>query len=103
MELNLNTIKKHLNIDEWFKDDDLYLISLSDVAKEVVQQDLNTSFCDLKTTYGKVPDAVIHACLLFIGNCYANRESVSVAQLHEMPLSYRYLLDLYRKYSTISN
>lgn len=100
MDLTLNTIKKHCNIDEWFKDDDIYLLELSEVAQQVVQRDLDTSFESLKSTYGKIPDAIIHACLLFIGNCYANREAASVAALHPVPLSYQYLLDLYRNYSS---
>lgn len=36
MFLTLERIKKHLNIDEYFKDDDDYLMFLGDVAEHTV-------------------------------------------------------------------
>jgi len=37
--------------------------------------------------------------LLFIGNMYLSRESVTFGNAVEIPLSYNYLLDLYKDYS----
>ena len=36
MFLTLKRIKKHLNMDEYFKDDDEYLMFLEDVAEQTV-------------------------------------------------------------------
>lgn len=95
--ISLNRIKKHLNIDEYFTDDDLYLLSLRDAAKEAVERDLgfriDDFYCNCET-----PEAINHAILLMVGTFYNNRESIAAAQLHPVPISYQYLLDLYRKY-----
>lgn len=40
MQIELDLIKKHLNIDDSFKDDDTYLLALSDVAQDIVQNTL---------------------------------------------------------------
>lgn len=37
---------------------------------------------------------------LFVGNMYANRESIAFAQSYELPLSYKYLINLYKNYGT---
>lgn len=98
MDFTLDNIKKHCNIDSWFKDDDMYLLSLMGVAKDVVERDIDNTFSNIEAEYGKLPDAIVYACMLFVGHCYANRESVTVAQLHKVPLSYQYLIDLYKQY-----
>ena len=34
--LDLKTIKKHVNVDENFEDDDLYLLELAQTAKAII-------------------------------------------------------------------
>ncbi len=95
--LTIEQIKKHLNIDLSFTDDDEYLDSLSHVAEEAVAKYLD---CDLTDLYvnGELPQAVIHAMLLFIGNMYKNRESTTSAPVNIVPHSFELLCDLYRNY-----
>ena len=44
MQIELDLIKKHLNIDDSFKDDDTYLLALSDVAQDIVQKHIDCTF-----------------------------------------------------------
>lgn len=98
--LNLIDIKKHLNIDSYYTDDDIYLEALMNVAEKVVEKHIDLGLA-IVADYngGELPPPLIHAMLLFIGNMYANRESVAFASASEIPLSYQYILDLYKCYN----
>jgi uncharacterized phage protein (predicted DNA packaging) len=98
MYINLDTIKKHLNINSDFTDDDEYLIGLESVAERVVEKNID---CDLSyycNECGELEAPLLHAMLLLIGNYYANRESVAFANSTNVPYSYQYLIDLFRDY-----
>lgn len=98
MYLQLYQVKKHLNIDDDFRDDDEYLMSLAEVAEKVVERNIDTSLTQLEDGDGFIPSPLIQAMLLLVGNFYANRESVAFASCSEVPVSYKYLIDLYRNY-----
>lgn len=97
--LTLDEIKKHLNIDNWFTDDDSYLEGLAEVAQIAVEKHLGYTFNELEYDYGIVPKSIIHAMLLMIGNWYNNRESLSALTLKEVPLAYQYLLQQFKNYT----
>ena len=99
MFLELSQIKKHLNIDTDYIDDDEYLLFLYDVAVDAIQEHIDTTFEETKQKKGEIPNALLHAILLFIGNMYDNRESVSFTSVHEVPNSLNYILNMYRDYS----
>ena len=96
--LQLSEIKKHLNIDEVFTDDDDYIAALGDVAEEIVARHIDRNLEDIVDN-GSLPSPVRHACLLFIGNMYMNRESVSNTSMINIPNSYEYLLATYKNRS----
>jgi len=101
MYIQLYQIKKHLNLDESFHDDDEYLVDLEQVAEEVVEKHIDDDFEQLVlSNSGVLPVGITHAMLLFIGNMYANRESVAFVSSNEIPFAYQYLLDQYKNYST---
>ncbi|MCI1681442.1 MAG: head-tail connector protein [Bacteroides sp.] len=98
--VDLATVKAHLNIDSSYEGDDTYLNGLIEVAEQAVANDIRVSLDTLKDTEsGKIPAPLRQAILLFIGQCYANREPVAFAAPASLPLSYNYLLDQYRNYS----
>lgn len=99
MYLQLDQIKKHLNIDEYYKDDDEYLLYLASVSELVVEKHIDCNLVELCDSKGDLPSPLLHAMLLFIGDMYNNRESVSYSSPHEVPFSYEYLLSLYKDYS----
>lgn len=99
MFLDLCVIKKHLNIDEEYTDDDSYLVGLAEVAEKVVERHIDQDLDSIVDEEGELPSPLLHAMLLFIGNMYANRESVAYTATSEVPKSYDYLLSLYRNYN----
>lgn len=103
MFLSLDTVKKHLNIDSDFHDDDEYIIHLILVAEKVVERHIDCEFDTLLDEVGMIPTPLLQAMLLFIGNMYQSREAVAFTSVTEIPLSFAYLLDLYKNYSDKDN
>lgn len=98
--IQLYQVKKQLNIDEDFKDDDEYLVDLINVAEQMVEAHIDDKLEEIaKANNNCLPRPLIQAMLLFIGNLYANRESIAFASSNEIPLSYNYILDSYKNYS----
>lgn len=97
-DLNLEIIKKHLNIADDFSDDDLYLYALIDVAKEVVEKSLDVNLDSLRNDDGMLPASIVHAMLLLIGSWYCFRESISASTMLPTPHAYDMLIDLYKNY-----
>ena len=91
-------LKKHLNVDEFFIDDDEYIKALCLAAENAVENHIARPLTEITNADGKLPKAVNHAILLLVGHWYANRESVSFAQGQKIPLSYEYLLQPYKSY-----
>ena len=99
MYLQLYQIKKHLNINDDFHDDDEYLCDLAMCAQNAVQRHIDRAFEELENDEGMLPMPLIHAMLLMVGTFYAKRESIAFAASVEVPLAYEYLLSLYKNYN----
>lgn len=98
--IQLYQVKKQLNIDEDFRDDDEYLVDLINVAEQMVENHIDDKLEEIAKANGNcLPRPLIQAMLLFIGNLYANRESIAFASSSEIPLSYNYILDGFKNYS----
>ena len=97
MYISLGKCKKHLNLDPDFTEDDNYIMSLIEVAEEIVQRHIGYRFEDILVD-GQLPMALQHGMVLFIGNMYGNRESVTFGSASELPLSYNYILQLFENY-----
>lgn len=93
MEITLDEIKDHLNIERSDKFYDSYLLSLLDAAKQVVQLHICDSI-DSKTSEEQLPLA--HAIKLLVGTWYMNRESLS--NLSKGNHSYDYIISLLKNY-----
>ena len=100
--LTLSDIKKQLNIDTQFEDDDTFLTYLGGVAEEMVARHIEHDLEDILIN-GSLPLPVYQACLLMVGNLYANRESVAFATPSKVPNSYEYLLATYKNRSNFSS
>lgn len=98
MYLSLEQVKQHLLINNDFIEDDAYLEQLIQVAGDAISKHLDIALEELNAG-GTLPPAITQAMLLMIGNFYANRESVSFGAATEIPLSYRYLIGLYKNYN----
>lgn len=104
MFLNIEQIKKHLNIDAEYTDDDNYLSSLYNVAEKVVEKhtDINLEHI-ADVNGGELPSPLAQAMLLFIGEMYRNREINSFTSVNSIPYNFDYILSLYKNYSTENN
>lgn len=97
--ITVDDLKKHLNIDPEFTDDDNYLLSLIQVSQAVVQRHICSLLVDLLDEGGNLPFPLRQAILLYCGNLYSSRESIAFGGSPvEVPFSYGYLLDLYKNY-----
>jgi uncharacterized phage protein (predicted DNA packaging) len=81
--LNVDDLKKHLNIDH--NEDDAYIEELIEVAEDAVSAYLNRPFAEYVDGEGKLKPAIRHACRLLVGTWYANRESVVFSTPSELP------------------
>ena len=93
----LSELKKHLNIETTFTDDDSYLTTLADVAELSVNDYCNGGLTDF--TSATIPITVKQAILLLAGHLYVTRTLVSFAQGYEIPYSFKFLLNPYRVYT----
>ena len=98
MYVKLEEAKKHLLLDDSFKDDDLYILGLIDVAEDAVARNLNLKLDELAVDGEFTPPAVIQ---LLIGNLYANREPVSYSSVNKVPYTFDYLISLYKNYKEV--
>lgn len=99
MFLELDRIKKHLNIDDYYKEDDWYIKTLYDVAEKVVEKHTDENLKDIANENGgELPPPLLHAMLLFIGDMYRSRESTTFGTVNSIPFSYDYILSLYKNY-----
>ncbi len=97
MYITLEETKKHLNIDESFKDDDQYLGALIQVAEDAVAHHIDIVLEEMVVD-GNLPSAIHHSILLLVGNLYANREPVAYSSVAKVPYTLDYLLGLYKRY-----
>lgn len=96
MYITIDKVKKHLNIDADFLDDDNYITSLIEVAENVVERHIGYKLSDkVEANDGCLPKGIEHAMLLLIGHFYNTREAVTFGTGTELPLGYNYLLDLF--------
>lgn len=104
MFVELDRIKKHLNIDQYYKEDDCYIIALYEVAQNVVEKHTDMDLDVIaESNGGELPPPLVHAMLLFIGDMYRNRESISNLSVNAIPFSYDYILSLYKNYGLENN
>lgn len=96
--MTLNEVKKHLNIDESFTEDDNYITDLIKVAEDAVAKNENIALNDMIED-GELPPSVKHSILLLVGNLYNNREATSYSVPSEVPYTYKYLINLNRNFT----
>lgn len=96
--LDLETVKKHLNLEQDFVQDDEYILGLMSMAEQAVMVHTNESEETLEENNGGCfPTPLLQAMLLMVGNMYQNREPLGTRNA-ALPFNYQYLIDLYRNY-----
>jgi len=97
MNVNVNMLKRQLNIEQDYHDDDAILQHFLDVAEQSV-----TTYCGVtgltEYTDTTMPISIHQAVILLASHFYLNRNMVSFGQGTEIPYSFRFLLDPYRDF-----
>lgn len=100
MYVSVDLLKKHLNIDAEFTDDDEYLGILSEVAEKTVQRHVCCVLSEMEDEGGNIPSPLLQAIMLYAGVLYNSRESVAFGgNPVDIPHTYEYLVNLYKNYS----
>jgi hypothetical protein len=95
--LELEDIKRQLNIDESYTDDDVYLEFLGDAAEAAVCEYLNRDLCDLFTGEERV-EPIFQCMLMLVADLYNNRESnITGVSITKNP-TFELLLSIYKEY-----
>lgn len=95
--VSLALFKKHVRADD-FADDDEYLEHLLSTAEECVIKSTNRSEQELiDINDGEFPLSLKQAIMMLGGHWYNQRESVSGAQMYEVPYSLQAIVKPYRK------
>lgn len=99
--VDLQLVKRHLNVEEEFTEDDEYIKLLIDVAENKVAKELCVSVKELATIDGgeSIPVPLQQAILLTVGGYYANREEMTTVQSRPLEQGSKHLISLYRNYS----
>lgn len=92
----VDELKKHLNIEAEYIDDDAYLLELITVAEIAVFNYCNGGLViELET----LPVPVKHACLFLAAHFYTNRTPIAFTNTTEIPYTLKFLLSPYRVYA----
>lgn len=94
----LTYLKKQLNIESDFTDDDDYIMLLEAAAEQVVEKYTDYPLEKYEDENHNIPQALVHAIALWVATNYAIRESVSQG-FSETPHSFELLIDLFRNYT----
>lgn len=98
--VKLQQVKKHLNVEDSFTEDDEYIEGLIEVAEAVVGNDICEDLNELaEDNAGVLPAPLRHCILLLVGHFYANREPVAFAQSSKVPLTYDHIIAQCRDHS----
>jgi hypothetical protein len=98
MAININSLKRQLNIELTYTDDDAILQHLLDVTETSVE-----NYCGYNalTGYTSLPLPVIQATIMLAAHFYQNRNMVSFSQGYSIPFSFRFLLDPYKIWTIV--
>lgn len=100
--LTLDLIKKHLNIDIDFNDDDTLLEVYGTAAETAIARHLDVTDIHDLCENGELAEPVKVGMLLMCGNLYANRESIAPVTMTRVPETIDMLLKTYIDYSPLT-
>lgn len=94
----LEEIRKHLNLDDFFTDDDDYIRQLILVAEDITAKRIDKKLSDCLTNEGVLEASVKHIIYLLVGHFYNNRETTTPLNIKEVPFAVEYLASLNKHY-----
>lgn len=98
MYVTLSEARKHLNLDDWFKEDDEYILELIKVSEDVVEKRIGKPLKKCIDKDGDLEASIKQSILLLIGTYYNQREATSPSSISMVPYTFDFLADLNKKY-----
>lgn len=98
MYVTLSEARKHVNLDEWFTEDDGYILELIKVAEDIVEKRIGKPLSKCINKDGELEASVKHSILLLIGTYYNQREATTPTSISTVPYTFDFLADLNKKY-----
>jgi uncharacterized phage protein (predicted DNA packaging) len=95
--LTLEEIKKQLNIDQEFTDDDEFLTLLGESAEDMVSQLIDCDLTELYAENGEMPASIKHAMRMLVDWMYSQQRGSS-GEAIEIPQAIFTILKLYRNF-----
>lgn len=93
-------LKRQLNIEVTYTDDDVLLQLYLDVAQEAVINDLNYGTESTSGITGtNMPVSLKQAILLLAAHLYVTRTPVAFGQGYKIPLTFEYLINPYKQFT----
>lgn len=99
MIVTLEEARKHLNLEEFFKEDDTYIIELIKVAEDAMEKRIGKPLYKCINNGGELESSIKHSILLLIGTYYNQREATSPNNISRVPYTFDFLADLNKRYS----
>lgn len=100
MYITLKEAKQHLNIDDdFFKEDDPYILSLIEMAEMALSGELNRPLGDcIDPRTGDLAASLKHVVKMLVATAYNFRETITVQNVKNLSF-YDLLIAPFRKYS----
>lgn len=98
MYVTLKEARAHLQLDDYFHDDDALIEQYVRAAENALEKRVNRPLSDLiDRRTGELQASTKEAVLLLVGHFYNQREATTVQNLRAAPLAWDFLADLDRK------
>lgn len=97
-------LKKHLNIEADWTEDDSYLQELLYVAEMAISNYCNggleedTTVVVTNGSYTALPKTIKQACLFLAAHYYLNRTPIAFTSTSELPYTFQFLLNPYKNF-----
>ena len=96
--VNINNLKRQLNVELDYTSDDIILQHFIDVAEVAIQNYLGVNSLTGYTST-TIPITIEQGVLLIASHYYINRNIVSFAQGFTIPLTLTFLIDYYKDWT----
>lgn len=99
MYVTLEQARKHLQLDDFFHEDDELILGYIMAAEDATAKRVNRPLCELvDQRTGFLAPTTVESILLLVGTFYNNREATAGATVNTVPLAFDFLADLDRKF-----
>lgn len=98
MYLTISEARKHLNLDEFFTEDDNYIIELIKVCEDAVEKRIGRRLETCIDKDGALIPSIKHTILLLLSTYYNQREATSPTTVTEVPYTFDFLASLNQQY-----